>query len=455
MQNKNAYAKYFIGLYGVLSVGIMCFQILYIICADVADGKHLLLQTMWNLFYACRYDISNMQVQGIGLLAVLPMAYMAILLCKVFLPKEKGFGFICLLGIAGQASKRVFVLPFSIQDACVLAVVFAFVVSLKKEEVDGCQFVNRKRDLTFDFAKGVAILLMIYDHVKMSGSFITSFHMPLFFLLSGYFMTETLCAKTLGKKVKELLVPYFKYGIIASVAGGLLLMFSENYTVGQTIRYLGYRIKGMMIGYDIWLTWFLICLFLASVMFLVMHHFLKTKVWFEWIAYIALGFIGLFLSQFRDDNICYFDVACVAVQLVALGFYARRVSWDKLSQAKRWILLCVCMVIWAIGIHNGGVVMAMRSYPYYPYCIISAIAGTYVVVRFSSKLVQIPFLGDVFVFAGQNTLFIVCVTNIIRQYVDWNGLCASDSVVTMSFVQIMGVLCMTLVYQGVKHEKTA
>ena len=44
---------------------------------------------------------------------------------------------------------------------------------------------EKKRNLTLDFARGFAILLMIYDHIIGHGKVITSFHMPLFFCFDG------------------------------------------------------------------------------------------------------------------------------------------------------------------------------------------------------------------------------------------------------------------------------
>ena len=47
--------------------------------------------------------------------------------------------------------------------------------------------INQGRLQHIDIAKGIAICLMVYGHTNSYGmSFIYSFHMPLFFILSGY-----------------------------------------------------------------------------------------------------------------------------------------------------------------------------------------------------------------------------------------------------------------------------
>ncbi len=45
--------------------------------------------------------------------------------------------------------------------------------------------INRQKHI--DIANGIAICLMVYGHVNSNGaSYIYLFHMPLFFILSGY-----------------------------------------------------------------------------------------------------------------------------------------------------------------------------------------------------------------------------------------------------------------------------
>ena len=51
--------------------------------------------------------------------------------------------------------------------------------------------MENKRDIRFDWMRGIGILLMIVGHTILVDGFgyrfIYSFHMPLFFLISGYF----------------------------------------------------------------------------------------------------------------------------------------------------------------------------------------------------------------------------------------------------------------------------
>lgn len=71
-----------------------------------------------------------------------------------------------------------------------------------------------------DWAKAIAISLVVFGHIpEERGSFlinyITRFHMPLFFFISGYLTKKELfCKSTLEKYYHTLIIPYFCYNIV-------------------------------------------------------------------------------------------------------------------------------------------------------------------------------------------------------------------------------------------------
>ena len=71
-----------------------------------------------------------------------------------------------------------------------------------------------QRNLVFDVMKGVGILLMLVGHLRIPmglRTFIYSFHMPLFFILAGYFIgkskKEIKCFGLIEKNAIRLLLP--------------------------------------------------------------------------------------------------------------------------------------------------------------------------------------------------------------------------------------------------------
>lgn len=71
--------------------------------------------------------------------------------------------------------------------------------------------MGAKRDITFDLMKGIAILAMLCGHCvipEVLHRFIYMWHMPLFFMVSGYFFHIKLWKKSLESSIRGLLVPY-------------------------------------------------------------------------------------------------------------------------------------------------------------------------------------------------------------------------------------------------------
>ncbi|MDR1896636.1 MAG: acyltransferase family protein [Prevotellaceae bacterium] len=70
--------------------------------------------------------------------------------------------------------------------------------------------MNKKRENIFDIMKGVGIILMIIGHGPIPlllRNFIFSFHMPLFFIISGFFFKPRLYY-TFFNDFKRLILPY-------------------------------------------------------------------------------------------------------------------------------------------------------------------------------------------------------------------------------------------------------
>lgn len=75
------------------------------------------------------------------------------------------------------------------------------------------------RNLLFDIIKGIGIILMIIGHLtQYATNIIFSFHMPLFFILSGYFYKQTDIKSGLINDAKRLIIPY----IITSYCNNIL-----------------------------------------------------------------------------------------------------------------------------------------------------------------------------------------------------------------------------------------
>lgn len=205
-----------------------------------------------------------------------------------------------------------------------------------------------------DAVKGFAILLMVMAHTIgwnfSDWTFLTydvtevtkgelnagiiwkliySFHMPLFFLISGYFTYKSGGVKILDLlrgKVYRLLIPY--------ITSGFLILFLKGYY-----------------GY-----WFLFSLFELSIigvlLFKLLSKFNKQELW--WVDLISIGIAYIILRKFLnlsifENQFCDIGKAAGYVLPFLFGMFLRKYESIKeklLSWYEFYILFFIIMFIW-------------------------------------------------------------------------------------------------------------
>lgn len=84
-----------------------------------------------------------------------------------------------------------------------------------------------------DILRAIAIIFVVIGHTLTEGevqTYFYSFHIPLFFFISGMLFKnkEEKFATFLIKKIKQLLVPYFCFGIVSILIYAILGKFAAN-----------------------------------------------------------------------------------------------------------------------------------------------------------------------------------------------------------------------------------
>lgn len=184
-----------------------------------------------------------------------------------------------------------------------------------------------KRDNTIDLLRGIAILFVYLGHsilyypidmqeqypwCQVLGLSISSFNMPLFFLLSGYLFAKSqkgMKAQYEGK-MKRLLIPYlFTMTIIIGMK--LILPTSLSYNSAVEGGFKSLVINALFYGGD---RWFVYVLFLIYVILIPFKRILDNK-WLPVVLVIALTgvyFLNIMPDFMKLDRVCYFMIFFLA-----------------------------------------------------------------------------------------------------------------------------------------------
>jgi len=198
-----------------------------------------------------------------------------------------------------------------------------------------------------DALKGFGMVLVILGHMTIpdiARRFIFSFHMPLFFFISGYLYRNEFSKRWLARKIDSLLVPYVVYGMITLI----VWIF-----VGKTDMRTG--VKTLVSGNGLGLTWFLTCLFLTELfggcLIRVLRKRSRSCVL---LVAICLALLGYYMPLLRLPGYLKSNVVPMATAFWVGGFLLR-------SHVFRWYEL-VTAVFFAFLFWIQRVDMCSTSY---------------------------------------------------------------------------------------------
>lgn len=290
----------------------------------------------------------------------------------------------------------------------------------------------------FDMSKGVGILCVVLGHsaIETLGvaqseiaegllAFCFSFHMPLFFLIAGYFIHADR-PFAWHKEARQLIYTYL-LSAVAVVVGAAAIAALQHADVMERVRYWGmaaiygagdtntpaptlWPVEGR-----IGALWFLLAMFWARLLI----HWIAKLPWSPlWVVLcFALGWVTsrmAWLPWSIQPGMC-------AVLFVYLGCLARQYDVLQFMWNNPWIWVVLgCM--WGAAIWKfTGFSMAMNMYGQMPLlAVLGSIAGTLCVIGVCRLLDRVDCIGRVLSCAGQATLAIICVHLVEDNILPWN-----------------------------------
>lgn len=180
-----------------------------------------------------------------------------------------------------------------------------------------------KRLSFLDIAKGFSIILVILGHIitnenNIIRTWLYSFHMPIFFIISGLLLNFTTSKSTLkqftSKKATSLLLPYLSLAII-NYFYLMAIAWKEHYFTTQlAINYIVYIIR--LCGRSA--IWFLPCIFISELLFKIIDENISTP-FFKAIIILAIFVIPFFVTAEPDTLLLALLRSCSAIGFIAIG----------------------------------------------------------------------------------------------------------------------------------------
>lgn len=263
----------------------------------------------------------------------------------------------------------------------------------------------KKRIEWIDIAKGIGIFLVIAGHTGLPEVFrawIYSFHMPMFFLISGYLFKVKSQRECVKQVFMSLIRPYLIYS-------GVFVLIDYNIFNNKNQLFDGFlnTIIGKG-GFSV--LWFFIALFWIQVSFnYIISKFEKIKA-IKIIMSITIGGYIISLTYLSKFNFYYVITSSITLSFFYIGYWIKIKNVDICKRLNNIWILFICFVFNLISFYmnyhlfNRRIDLSDAYFGFLPFTYISAITGTYIIVYIAYKLGH-KFYIKLIKYVGENTLW--------------------------------------------------
>ena len=328
--------------------------------------------------------------------------------------------------------------------------------------------MTQKRITYFDMAKGLGIILVVLGHIEYISeelrAWISSFHMPLFFIIAGMlicYKDETgQDLKTLfQKKFRGIIVPYFWFSIIYTLIDVLNLLlhkidlhtFIKN--ICEAVTFYGSSVL-----------WFLPALFLSEMGFLFftkkLPRFLSVLIIFALapLAYLGQLYISSIYTVYESSLLIttlinfvrVFLRAAIAMSFVGIAYYSFFLF--KKNETFSWKELTLGILLFLLNLPlsqiNGCVdfhYIILENIPLFYLC---AILGSFGLILICKNCKYSPQIG----YFGKNSLLVMCTH--VNCYILYAAILIAwqiDTIVTRakSYIFLFNIMIFTFLFEAI------
>lgn len=260
-----------------------------------------------------------------------------------------------------------------------------------------------------DSIKGFGILLVILGHIYDESNpirvWLHSFHMPLFFIISGILIKHTDIKQRdfkniITSKFKSLIIPYICFELVAI----FIWMVQNEFTLSA----LRWNIVDSVLMYcKVGATWFLFALFVSEILFILMIKYIKSNKIITIITFI-LFIIPLTIST-ENHNLLVLFRCFIANGFLYIGYY----GYDLLiNKSINYLSIAILFLLNLILSYVNGFVdlWSLQFNNIFLYTICS-IMGSISIIYLLKKIKQ----SNILDYLGKNSLIVMATHQILLE----------------------------------------
>ena len=270
--------------------------------------------------------------------------------------------------------------------------------------------IKEKERITYiDAVKGIAILLMLLGHILIffrnkTGNnhsdlliLIYTFHMQVFFILSGILYNEKKWQGNIvgfvRSRFRTLMIPYIFFDII----GGIINLFINNNINYNELRTVVYNT--ITIQPNIGPNWFFSAMFIANILTYICIKYYKE--WFKYIMIIPIFIIAI-KQPIESNVINIFARGIIGFYCMILGYKLRQYYCGEI--VKRWDSIIISFIILVVISKLNGQLDVWSCTINNPILmLIGGLTGAYCLIGIAQH-----FNNFIFQYVGKNTITLLC-----------------------------------------------
>lgn len=273
------------------------------------------------------------------------------------------------------------------------------------------------RSLTVDITKGLLIILVVIGHSGIDQRYIFWFHMPAFFIVSGFFLKQDASvSKVFKAKFQRLVMPYLSFSLILG-----LLARNTTPPIARIMKMLIATLWGGCLNtttftypyYFINVLFFTTLIYYIGQSYINRHRHLQQHQWVSMTVYCLLLYLMISLINKLLSNNWFalvpwaLDDACYVTIFLLVGKLLY--PWlNRINSGKSFSAIGICILL--LILDSSGLFhyeYNLKSHLWFVGIdIIIPIIFTTAIFALSKWLNKIPYVNKIFAFIGQASLTI-------------------------------------------------